>query len=79
MLYFKEDESRNHLFCSCDFNRSLWAKVIKWLGANTNLSADDFSLFSCKHIKVKEKEVRRILSVLWFTLVGDLMDHLIDA
>lgn len=70
ILYFKEDESRDHLFCSCDFSRRLWVDLVKWLGAKINLLAEEFSMFTLNHLKMKNVKVRRIISVIWLATIS---------
>lgn len=67
VLCFKEDELRNHLFCRCDFSKRLWADLVKCLGAESDLSADEFCMFMSNHLKMKNEKICRIMSVIWLT------------
>ena len=65
ILCFKEDKSRNHLFSICDFNRRLWAELVKWLGAESDLSAKEFYMLTLNHLKMKNEKVHRVMNVIW--------------
>lgn len=65
ILCFKEDKSRDHLFSRCEFSRRLWAELVKWLGAELDLSVEEFSMLTLNNLNMKNEKVWTISSVIW--------------
>lgn len=65
MFCFKEMETVNHLFSSCEVTQKIWESIIGWMGTGVTLqdnNVDNLMLFGSV---VKGRKRRGIKHLLW--------------